>query len=700
MDATSLPLQIAAFTAAILTSLALAAAALLRSPRGVPQWSFTAGMIGFALETAAAFMVATRGESPGERLFWLQTWTVLATVCLLPWGLFVTSICAPIERWPGRLRFAALTGGVLGLGSTAALSVVPPFVMSEVPGPFYAAQLSRAGVQGVIAQMLLTVAVIAGLDACLRTSTRESRWRIKYLILGLGGVFLVRFFFLSHMLLFHVVLRTYVVAAAASLVLGNLTVAASLARAGLRRVDLKISRVLIYRSLVAGVLGAYLLSVGVLGWLFNYLGIGGELVWGSVLIFASTIGLGALLLSENVRWRVKRFIGMHFYRTKYDYREQWVTFTKRLGSRLSLEAMTPELLAAVTDAVGAARGALYLTEAQGGRYHLVGAVEVDGAPLWVGADGPLIAHLRAVGRPFALEILRPEEVPIRSLREGGVAIPLQWQGALTGLMLVGPDRAGAPYTLEDLEFLATVGEQAAGAITTARLSETVAQAREFEVFNRLTSFVIHDLKNSISALSLLSQNALAHFDDPEFQRDAIKTLSRTVDRIQALLGRLSAAPEAAALHFQPVDLSAVALEATRPMGVGGRVSLVKELAPVAPAPGDPDALLRVIQNLITNAVEAIEGEGTVTVQTFEEPRWAVCAVTDTGKGMSQEFLQKSLFAPFRSTKKGGWGIGLYQAKGIVEAHGGTIEVTSREGQGTTFRVKLPREAARGEGSNP
>jgi signal transduction histidine kinase len=104
--------------------------------------------------------------------------------------------------------------------------------------------------------------------------------------------------------------------------------------------------------------------------------------------------------------------------------------------------------------------------------------------------------------------------------------------------------------------------------------------------------------------------------------------------------------------------------------------------------------------VVTNAVEAIEGEGAVTVQTFEEHGWAVCAVTDTGKGMSHEFLQRSLFTPFRSTKNGGWGIGLYQAKGIVEAHGGTIEVTSREGQGTTFRVKLPLEAARGEGSNP
>src|SRR5207249_7384536 len=105
--------------------------------------------------------------------------------------------------------------------------------------------------------------------------------------------------------------------------------------------------------------------------------------------------------------------------------------------------------------------------------------------------------------------------------------------------------------------------------------------------------------------------------------------------------------------------------------------------------GDPEALLHVIQNLITNAVEVLDGRGTLTVTTTRDEDLAVVAVADTGGGIPDEFLRKSLFAPFRSTKKGGWGIGLYQAKSIVEAHGGTIEVASTEGVGTTFSIKLP-----------
>jgi signal transduction histidine kinase len=146
-----------------------------------------------------------------------------------------------------------------------------------------------------------------------------------------------------------------------------------------------------------------------------------------------------------------------------------------------------------------------------------------------------------------------------------------------------------------------------------------------------------------------------------------------------------------------VDLAALALEATRPVG-GGRVQLVKELAPLSPVPADPDALLKVFQNLVTNAVEALTGEGTVTIRTHESEGWAVCTVTDTGGGMTTEFIKTALFVPFRSTKKGGWGIGLYQAKGIVEAHGGRIDVTSAPGRGTTFTVRLPIEPGRRAGA--
>ena len=105
--------------------------------------------------------------------------------------------------------------------------------------------------------------------------------------------------------------------------------------------------------------------------------------------------------------------------------------------------------------------------------------------------------------------------------------------------------------------------------------------------------------------------------------------------------------------------------------------------------GDRDALLRVVENLTTNAAEAIDREGTVTVTLGEEHGYAVISVADTGCGISEEYKERHLFSPFRSTKQGGWGVGLYQTKQAVESQDGEIHVESLEGRGTTFTVKLP-----------
>jgi len=700
MDTSGFSLHGIALVLAALSALALATGVAVGGSRPATKWSFVLGMVGLAVEAAAGLALITLTEQVDDRLFWLRFHEAAALGLLIPWSVFVAGLFAPAKgRWPLPLRLG-LGAGSLAIGAVAVTVVtLPAFKLPDIAAPFYAAQLDRLGQVSTTVQLVITVALLGALDTYLRGSRHEDRWRMKYLVVGLGGIFLMRFFLLSQMLLFQVLLGVYLTTAAATLVLGNLAVGASLVRTRLLRSEVTVSRDLVYRSLVVVALGGYLLVLGALGWLLKFLGIQEELLWGSVLVFVSALAVGAVLLSENVRWRLKQFVARHFYRTKYDYREQWLAFTQRLGSVVSLDELGPVLVSGVTEAAGAARGALYLADARDGRFHLAGEVELGGIPTALEASAALPARLSAETVPVPVTDDLAAAPPGSLLGAGGMAVPLRWGGELVGLMLIGPERAANPYSREDLEFFMTVGEQAAGVIVTARLSETLAQAREFEAFHRLTSFVIHDLKNAVSALSMLSQNALQHFDDPEFQKDALQTLSRTVDRMKALLARLAAAPDAARLRSEPVDLSALALEATRPLD-GGRVSLVKEFAPVAAVPGDNEALLRVIQNLVTNAIEAVRGSGTVTVRSYEDGGQVVCEVTDTGIGMSPEFIQKSLFAPFRSTKSGGWGIGLYQAKGIVDAHGGTIEVTSREGAGSTFRLRLPLARPRGGEGRP
>jgi putative PEP-CTERM system histidine kinase len=685
--------------------MALGALPLLRPPRDRIRTGFSLGMLGFAIEGVAGMMLL-RTQEPDDRLLWLRAFEAASLLLLAPWGVFVAGLSHPgARRLPGRLRLGLGGAGACVLAAMLAVSLLPAFDISEIPGTFHAARLDRAGQAAVVVELLATVALLAGLEGCFRRLKRNSRWRMKYLVLGVGGIFLVRFYLLSHVLLFHVLMAVYVTTAAATQLVGNLAIAWSLARDRGLIPELTVSRAMMYRSVVVGVLGIYLVVVGFVGWLANRLGISDAMFWGSLVIFVSALGLAAILFSDDVRWRVKRFISLHFYRSKYDYREQWMDFTTRLGSLLKLEEVAPPLLGAVTAAVGTTQAALYVASEREGHLRLAGVVGFSRVPPVLTSDSGLDTSVGREGKPSDVgptlsdpPPLGPELVPV--LGDGAVAVPLRWRGSLVGLLLIGAERTGARYTPEDHEFLTTVAKQAAGAIVTARLSETVAQAREFEAFHRLTSFVIHDLKNSVSALSMLGQNALANFEDPEFQRDAMKTLARTVERMKGLLGKLSITPGSTALRLQPVYLSDLVDDAVRPFERDRRVCLVKDLAATAAVSVDPEAMLRVLNNLLGNAVEALDGEGMITVRTYEQVGSVVVSVSDTGCGIPEEFLRDSLFAPFRSTKKGGWGIGLYHAKGIVDAHGGTIEVTSEEGGGTTFWVRIPtlRSSTDGERS--
>jgi hypothetical protein len=265
-------------------------------------------------------------------------------------------------------------------------------------------------------------------------------------------------------------------------------------------------------------------------------------------------------------------------------------------------------------------------------------------------------------------------------------VPLFGSEGLEAVLVLGrPVNRNEQYLYEDYDLMKTLARQAASALLNNRLSEQLARSRELEVMGRVSAFIIHDLKNLVYTLSLTVDNGREHIADPEFQNDLLDTLSNTVNRMKVLISRLKNLPEKRSLELEGVNLRRLAAD-TAAMVPGNAAISVNGAD--TPAEVDREEIQKVVMNLLVNALEATDGKGPVAVEvgTGSSP---FIRVSDAGCGIPEEFLRSQLFSPFKTTKKKGLGIGLYQCRQIVEAHGGRIDVESTVGKGTAFTVWLP-----------
>jgi len=224
----------------------------------------------------------------------------------------------------------------------------------------------------------------------------------------------------------------------------------------------------------------------------------------------------------------------------------------------------------------------------------------------------------------------------------------------------------------------------------ANLSEKLLDLKEKEAFHSFSAFVLHDLKNFIAMLSLVLVNADRNFDNPEFRKDMTASIARTVEKMKNLMEKLAAFSGEPLLRTTRVDLNRMLGEHVAELKRLVRSKIFEEYRELPPVVLDPEEIGKVFRNLVLNADESIlDGNGEIRVGTTMRDGKFAFTVADNGRGMAREFLEKDLFRLFSTTKESGFGIGLYQSRKIVEAHGGTMEVNSEEGKGSTFTVVLP-----------
>lgn len=544
--------------------------------------------------------------------------------------------------------------------------------------------------------LLIAVVGLVLVEQIFRNLPEDSRWNAKPVCLGLALLFAFDLYIYAEGVLFGrldadaLSVRGLVVA----LAMPWLVVAARRRRDWIR--GLQVSRSAAFYSATLILIGAYLLVMAGLGYWVRYFG--GE--WGRglqiMLGAAGVLGLGVLVLSGAARARLRVFVGKHFFSYRYDYREEWLRFTAMLSSRGSPQEIGGLVVRGLANMVESPSGSLWLRGGADGIYRQAARWNTAEADAAEAADSALVAFLGDPGWVVDLDEFRAAPrrygalvLPawLQEASDTWLVVPLPVAGELLGFVTLGRPRTPLELNWEVRDLLKTAARQAAGILAQMQATEALLEARKFEAFNRMSAFVVHDLKNIVTQLSLMMKNAQRLHANPEFQQDMLMTVESSLEKMRRLMLQLreGATPPGGArgVEIQPI----VERIAASAHSAGRRVET--DCAAGLATRGHEDRLERVLGHLVHNALDATPPEGRVWVRSARHGGQVRIEVGDTGTGMSDDFIRNKLFRPFSSTKTSGMGIGSYESFQYLRELGGTIDVASRVGEGTVITLLMP-----------
>jgi putative PEP-CTERM system histidine kinase len=551
----------------------------------------------------------------------------------------------------------------------------------------------------LIAQILLTVAGLALVEQVYRNTPWEHRWGIKYLCLGLGTVLTFDFYLFSDAVLFNALDEDIWKARGVVNVIAVPLIGISAARNPQWSLDLFVSRKVVFHTTAIFATGVYLLVMALAGYYIRILGGQWSRVLEAAFFAGAAVILVVLLFSGQIRARFKVFISKHFFSYKYDYRDEWLRLIGILSGRDALEAPLPErVIYALGEIVDSPGGILWLISESG---QCVLRAQWN-PPLDIPEGDPeatsLVRYIEDTEWVINLEEYAADpqfyeglDLPAWMVRQERVwlVVPLFHKVALLGFVLLARPRAPQQLDWETLDLLKTAGRQAASYLALEEAANALAEARQFEGFNRLSAFVMHDLKNLIAQLSLVVRNAERHKSNPDFIDDAILTISNSVEKMSRLMAQLrSAVPERRPDRIELRALIRQLVDDHSRQRPRPEVTQLPRDATMVYA--DRDRLGSVIGHVIQNAQDACPPDGRVALRVSVVPGHVLVEVEDNGSGMDRDFVEHRLFKPFDSTKGlTGMGVGAYECRELINSLGGRVEVRSEPGQGTRFSMYLP-----------
>ncbi len=675
-----------------------------RNPKLLVNRSFALGMVALAFEEFGHYKILAFQE-PHEALFWFKL-LILGHIGGGPIWLLFSLIFARsnsreiLLKWRISLILVTIVSTVfMVVLATGALFREVFFTSDQILG----FPLNNWDYSFYIFRLIVLVMILINLENTFRASFGPKRWQIKYFFLGLGALFAFWIYLISQHLLFSFVdTKVFIINSAVLLILLGL-ITFTLVWRRILDVDVFVSRYVVYNSLTIFLVGGYLILVGFVAKVIYNLGENWFVFLGTFFFFLAVLALAAVLLSDKLRLKVKTFINRHFYANQYDYRIKWLELTEALSSKLSYEEVTGPLLDFLVRTIAVNRATLWLHDLGAREYRVVKALDISLErirTIRISDESTLVRTLAEQDQPWVVrpisdreEVLFKEALDLITQTGASVIVPLCATGQLVGLVTLGPKITDDPFYPEDLDFLKVIAKQAASVLLNARLSQELVIAKESEAFHTVSTFFIHDLKNFVAMLSLVIQNAEVHSGNPDFRKDAFQTITETVRKMQQLIKRLTNLSKGIELRLEQGDINTTVRDTVKKFDGSLKTPIELVLREVPRISYDPLQMEMVLANLLLNAEEASQGKGRISIQTYPAQGGMKLEVDDQGTGISKEFMGHALFKPFKTTKSSGAGIGLFQCKQIVEAHGGRIEVTSQVGKGSTFTVVLPVDRA-------
>ncbi|CAN5349076.1 PEP-CTERM system histidine kinase PrsK [soil metagenome] len=416
-------------------------------------------------------------------------------------------------------------------------------------------------------------------------------------------------------------------------------------------------------------------------------------------VFALSVMALILLPSAPFRAWLRVEIAKHLFTHRYDYRQEWMRFAEAMGGeegggQEGTNELAPRRAArAVANAISAPAALLMLRGEDG-------ALTPEADWNWPEAAAPdhridaglaeawqasgWIADLAASADPITARLPRWITADPRAW----AIVPLIHGGRLMGAILLTRPPGREAMDWEDLDMLRVAAKHLALTLSEQRHQRANAEAQRFDEFNRRFAFILHDIKNMVSQMSLLAANAERHAENPAFRADMVLTLKETASRMNDLITRLARPDQPRGGETDVCDLALVARSVAGQGQARERAIIAGETS--LPVRGDATALAQAIGHLVQNAIDATPADGPpVRLHLSRQDDSARLTIIDCGRGMSAAFLRDGLFQPFTSTKAGGFGLGAHEARSIITGMGGQLGVASRTGEGTQFTLSLP-----------